>query len=122
MGATYPASLPDLDFASISLSREDNVIRSATNAAAGKTRRRYTNVPRVYTQQAIMSETQLNTFESFYYNTLAGGALPFDHPEPLDGATVECRFTGPPSQRLVAHKGSADAALWELQLTYEVLG
>lgn len=122
MGAAYPGTLPALDFSTLSVARSPNTIRSATDRNPGKARRRYTSAPRVYTQTYRLNETQLITFDSFFENTLASGTLPFDHPEPVDGGTVECRFTETPTFRLVGHHSDPGRRYWEGPVSFEVLG
>jgi len=122
MGATYPGTLPTLDFASISVGRSSNTIRSVTDAGPAKVRRRFTNVPRSYTQRVFLDETQRVTWDSFFDATLASGSLPFDIPEPLDGGTVECRFLEEPTWALVVHHSSTTRQLWSADVSFEVLG
>jgi hypothetical protein len=121
MAAVYPGTLPVLDFATLGARRPSNVIRSETEAKHAKVRRRFSSVGRRYSQVLVVNETQRATFDSFFYATLAGGALTFDHDEPIDGGTVECRFISGPEWQIDAHHSSPTRLIWSTPIEFEVL-
>lgn len=97
--ATWPATLPQkLNRARYSESPAMTTIRTSMDAGPDKVRRRFTAGVRPVQGQILLTETQLDTFKTFYNTTLQGGALRFDWDEPLDDTTaVEMRFTSEPT-------------------------
>jgi len=59
-----------------------------------KKRRRFTANVRPIVAEFIMDKSQVDTFDTFYNDTLKGGSLRFDFTEPRSGTTKEFRFTG----------------------------
>lgn len=122
MGAVYPSTLPTLDFASIRYRRVASVIETATEAGIPKRRRRFTAHPRYFEQTMILNEAQLLILETFFFETLGGGVLPFDHEDPLNGGTVECEFQMPEFNfEMIVHSSSPTKALWQGSVSYRVL-
>lgn len=75
----------------------DQTLRTQMDSGPAKTRRRYTGIIRVSEGIITLTDAQLATFESFYYNTLEGGTLRFNWVRPADNSTViEARFVGAP--------------------------
>jgi hypothetical protein len=55
----------------------DGRLRSDTDAGIAKVRRRFSYVPRPLSLSTLMTNDQLDTFKTFYDDTLQGGVLPF---------------------------------------------
>ena len=74
----------------------DTVLRTAMEAGAAKTRRRFTAAPRQIEVTFRVNAAQAATFKSFFEETTAGGALPFDWVHPREGTSAEFRFVEAP--------------------------
>ena len=79
----WPATLPGPQLDDISVSRQDNLIRSAMDIGPGKVRRRFTAVQQYYKLNWLLDSDQLAEFEYFFGSVLAGGALSFAWPSPF---------------------------------------
>lgn len=87
--ATWPASLPTMPIAGgYGEKPQSQVLRSDMDAGPAKTRRRFTAGTRELTYSLRMTQDQADTFEAFFDNQIAAGALPFDIEQPRTGATV----------------------------------
>jgi len=79
------------------------------DAGPPKVRRRFTYVYNVHRGSMIMSRTQFTTyFQPFVDDTIAGGSLTFDFPNPIDegDTTLTARLLipdGQPPYRMVPH-------------------
>jgi hypothetical protein len=65
-------------------------------AGAAKTRRRFTAAPRQIEVTFRVNAAQAAIFKSFFEETTAGGALPFDWVHPREGTSAEFRFVEAP--------------------------
>ena len=96
--ATWPATLPQ------SLSRRgyeeaegDNVIRTTVDIGPQKRRRRFTAVVRPLRGTMVFTNTQLETFRTFFSTDVFDGALGFTFPDQRGTGTVIVVFAEPPS-------------------------
>jgi len=113
----WPATLPQEPLAQGFNERApDTVIRSAMEAGPPKVRRRFTAGIRLIDCQVRLTPAQVETLDSFFDSTIAGGALSFDWKHPRTGAAVTYRLVEPPSYTPVAR-----GTLWQASLRLEVL-
>jgi hypothetical protein len=95
--ATWPVTLPQLPLMDgYSESSPDGAIRTSMEVGPGKSRKRISAVVRPTTWPLYLeTSTQVDALMEFHDDTLAMGALPFDHPHPRKGGSnVSFRFTG----------------------------
>lgn len=74
---------------------QSDVIRSPMGYGPAKTRRRTTAAIDVVTASLILTTAQKSDLVTFYETTLTSGSERFNHVDPLNGGTVEMRFTAP---------------------------
>jgi hypothetical protein len=74
----------------------DNLLRTKMEQGPDKRRRRSTDAPAKITAQFLLDTAQCAVLETFYGETLAGGAKRFRFTHPRRGTLVFCRFTQPP--------------------------
>lgn len=97
---SWPATLPQRPLAEgYTEGYEDNTIRSAPDKGASKTRPRFTRLRFTRTGVTyLLTNAQKVIFDSFY-QSIKGGALTFNWPDPVSGATVvvllKSNITGP---------------------------
>lgn len=94
--AVWPSTLPKIAV-DTQEARQDGTIRTPMGTGPAKSRRRFSAVSRYLTTSLLLTAEQRETFDDFFSDTLAEGSLEFDMEDPKDGATVQMRFTGPPS-------------------------
>jgi hypothetical protein len=96
MPAVWPSTLPEYVLAdAFKEALNTQTIESATDTGSVKVRRRYTKLVRKFDIAVLLSEAQLATFETFWLDTLRGGALSFDWVHPLKRTAVTFRFRSP---------------------------
>lgn len=71
-------------------------VRTQMEQGPAKVRRRTTAGVDSMSLLLLLSKAQVATLESFFSDTLAGGALGFAYTHPRTGLSVTCRFTAPP--------------------------
>ncbi len=71
---------------------KDPVIRTEMDAGPTKERLRYTAVPQVFTISIVVTQDQMNAFETFYKNNIAFGALPFEWRHPRTQSVETCKI------------------------------
>lgn len=114
--AVWPASLPSSLLANgYSRQKGDQTIRTQMDAGPAKVRRRFSAAPTEVSGSMIVTMAQIGTLQDFFDQTLAGGSLPFDWADPVDGAVVSWRFTAPPSSAALG------ASLFRVSLSLEIL-
>ncbi len=91
------------------------VIRTEMDQGPAKTRQRTTAGVRRMQLSFILSKAQTATLDSFFTDTVKGGALGFDFTHPRTGSTLNCRFAEPP--RYAALNGEK----FRTALVFEVL-
>jgi len=112
----WPASLPQSPL--INGSEEttpNNIVRTQMDQGPAKVRRRSTANVKPVKMQFVMDKAQLNTFETFFNDTVKGGALKFDFPEPVTQTVKEYRFKGQPT------KTPLSATLFRIEVEMEEL-
>lgn len=93
----------------------DLALRTEMDAGPRKVRRRFTTGPTMIEGTVTLRAGQPELLETFFRDTTAGGALPFDWTHPRTGALAVFRFAGPPS--FVPLVGP----LWRATLKLEVM-
>jgi hypothetical protein len=113
---TWPSSLPDSFLRDgLSESPPDLLVRTKMDQGPDKVRRWGTANVRPIAGQQRMELTQVGILDTFYNDTLEGGALKFDWTHPRTEASVEFRFTAPPTYQPL--KGNK----WRTQIQLEVM-
>ena len=70
-----------------------NVKRTPMENGPVKTRRRFTAASRMVSgETSLLTDAQIDTFETFYRDEIGDGALPFDAVSPRTGLTHSYRF------------------------------
>ena len=93
----WPSSLPQRPTVGGYQERfADTVLRTAMETGAAKTRRRFTAAPRQVEVTFRVNAAQAAIFKSFFEETTAGGALPFDWVHPRHSRTKPRTFPKPP--------------------------
>lgn len=97
--ATWPNTLPAYPEGENYQEQAPNtLIRTSMDAGPPKVRQRYTAGVRNFTMTWMLTKAQVDTLDTFYVSTLAGGSLSFtglNHPRKGTAATF--RFVEPPS-------------------------
>lgn len=116
MAAVWPPSLPQVPLAeAFDEQLPDVVLRTEMDAGPAKTRRRFAVGVGTLAVPMFLDEAQQVTFDDFYTNTLAGGALRFEFTHPRTRVTRELRTLNPVA--LPKRKPN----LFRLQMQLEVL-
>ncbi len=93
----WPSSLPQRPTVGGYQERfADTVLRTAMETGAAKTRRRFTAAPRQIEMTFRVNAAQAAILKTFFEETTAGGALPFDWMHPREGTSAEFRFVEAP--------------------------
>lgn len=95
---TWPSGIPFID--NPSAFRESgpmgNVIRTPMEHGPSKTRRRFTAAVRQYSGETdVMTNAQVSTFETWFDDTIASGALSFTATNPRSNVTQTFKITDP---------------------------
>lgn len=89
----WPTSLPQAPLRSdYREAGPSAILRSETDTGPAIVRRRFTAASRRREVTYRMSEAQLEIFETFFDQTIAGGSLRFDWPDARRDQTVEARM------------------------------
>lgn len=89
----WPASLPrKLLVDNFKTGTGDGRLRSSTDSAIAKVRRRFSAIPRPLSGTMFMSRDQLDAFRDFVRNDLAAGSLPFQFPAQGEDGTWIVQF------------------------------
>lgn len=95
---TWPASLPqELLISGFSERPPKTHIRGDMDQGPPKMRRRSTASSRPINGELLLTQSELETLDDFYINTLDGGTLRFDWKHPRTGNSVEMRFRERPT-------------------------
>lgn len=104
----WPVGLPqDVLTDGYGESMADLVLRSQMDAGPAKQRRRFTAGVKTHSIAVAVTRAQVATFETFYYTTLGGGALPWDWTHPRLQTTVTFRFIGGQVPQIKPEPGAA---------------
>jgi hypothetical protein len=113
---TWPSTLPASPVINnYQESFKDNVIRSDIDAGPMKTRQRYTRAQRMLQVSFVLTDAQKITFTNFF-NSIKGGALPFNWADPVTGTSIVVRMTG-----AVTGPNYVNINLWQVSFQVEVL-
>lgn len=111
---TWPSGLPQKPLVDgYQETLPNQTLRTEMDAGPAKTRRRTTAAVRSINAAYILTATELASLETFYLQTLSGGALSFLWPRPRGTGTWRCRFKKPPA--IAAMNGRAFRAVLELE-------
>lgn len=116
---SWPGTLPS-QFLGLTDSGDDTLVRTAMDAGPPTVRRRYTSYSRSVKVPIVLTGTQRQTFDTFYWTTLKHGSLSFDWEDPVTDSTVTFRFKKPVSWSL-ARGGTAATRIWSGTLDLEIL-
>ena len=75
----------------------DTILRTAMDQGPAKVRQRTTTGVRPMVVTYLLTTAQVTTLESFFLSDAAAGALAFSFTHPRTNASVNARFTKPPS-------------------------
>ena len=93
--ASWPNDLPAPLVDDYNEERQNQVLRTEMDAGPPQTRRRFTASIDKFSVSWVMTESQVSTLETFFEDTIGGGALSFDWTHPRKDTTVSARFTEP---------------------------
>lgn len=115
---TFPTTLPGMLMRNYSLKPINNAIRTEMESGPARMRRRYISVPTEVTVQWLFSLAELNTFQTFYRNTIFDGVAWFNI-KIVDGrgeGTFLARFKEP-------YRAATEARehMWVVDATLEVM-
>jgi len=89
----WPSSLPQEPLTDGYSERPETLtVRSKMDKGPSKVRRLASLGVRIIPQQMLMSSTQVETFETFFEDSLANGVYRFSHYNPRTEESVEYRF------------------------------
>ena len=113
----WPSALPQEPLAQgFGEQAPNTVIRSQMEAGPSKVRRRFTAGVRNIECQMRLTPDQVETLDTFFVSTVAGGALSFDWKHPRNGTAVTFRFIEPPS-----YSPMTRGVAWQVSMRLEVL-
>lgn len=116
MPASWPVTLPqDVLVQGYAEAFPSTTLRTQMDAGPAKTRRRFTASVRPLRVTMPLTRAQVALLDTFYTDTLEGGALEFTWTHPRTLAAVTLRFVSPPQP--VPDSG----AWWRVDLDLEVL-
>ena len=117
---TWPASLPSVALRKgFSIAPPNNLIVSNGDTGAGKVRKKGATPPITFTDILMVTDDQMDTFDTFYSSTLEDGSLRFEHIHPINGSSVELRIVAMSSE--YAYKWVADGKGWSTTIKYIIL-
>lgn len=111
----WPASLPQAPLIGLEEEPPDTTLRTKMDAGPDKTRPRFTAGVRNFSWPIRLTDTQKTTFDDFFINDLARGALAFTHINPTTKAVVSFRLTARPKYKLIG------PTKWVVTLALEIL-
>jgi hypothetical protein len=121
--ASWPSGLPS-PFAEgePSYTLHDNAIRPDSKTGFGKSRRRFFGKYETVTFPLVLTKTQRDIFQNFYWTTLQE-VLPFDWVDLREyNVPAGYRFSKPPKETYVAGDATASAnseAYWQVDVELE---
>lgn len=118
---SWPSDLPDEQFEDLNYNPGSGRIRTSMDQGPAKQRKRFTAVPKFIQLDMYLDGDQLQSFETWFEDTLDHGVLDFDWEHPVDDTTVEMRFVENPKWSL--EKGAEDPSnrLWKATFKLEIL-
>lgn len=94
--AVFPSSLPKPSPDGYQETMADNTIRSDMDVGPAKVRKRSTSATTKYRLNYELDNTDVNTLETFFHDTINDGVDTFDMDDPRSGSTETFRIVGPP--------------------------
>jgi len=96
---TWPPDLPVQPLTSAYDEQPPRVlVRTPMESGPAKVRRKLSNNIRLVPLELRMTETQMETFDEFFMETLLGGALRFTWTHPRTGENIDSRIVSDDSQ------------------------
>jgi len=93
MSIVWPSTLPTTLQVGSTETPIDRFVENAVDVGSPKRRLRFSGGPMGEIAGTLtLTQDQMNTFDTFFETTLAGGSLPFQWIRPSTGATVYMRF------------------------------
>lgn len=119
--ASWPASLPDGPLVDGYAEQAPNLLlRQEVDQGAARVRRKCAARPWQLTVTFRLTRTQVEALETFAYETLQGGALPFTHSRPRTGESVDMRIV-PQSDKLYGLSPVGGGMYFEASVVLEVM-
>lgn len=116
--ATWPSTLPPIRLP-VQSSRQDGTIRTSMETGPQKVRRRFTATSRYYSFPLRMTGAQFATLETFFDDTLGGGALTFTMDDPHTGSSETFRFQAPPEAEFIRGGEAPNDRLLDVNIQLE---
>lgn len=113
--AVWPLGLPQDVLQGWDKGLESGLLRTSMDQGPAKQRRRFTATARPYSVTVQLTKTEVTTFETFFDETINGGADVFDWVDPRTQTAVTFRFIKEPTERHV------DGETYRIPLQLEVL-
>lgn len=113
--AVWPASLPQDVERPYQETLADNTVTTPMEIGPAKKRRRSTAGVSTLSATVQLTTAQTETLQTFFEDTLAGGALRFDWTHPRTQVAAVFRFAKPPQ---ISHVSGPN---WQARLELEVL-
>lgn len=119
--AVWPPSLPSPKPSEFTETAVDVVVRTSMDAGVPKARRRFTAAPRPISATLTLTRAQVATLDTFFVDTLKGGALTFDWTDHRTGDDAVYRFVSKPQYRPRAPRQAAATEVWVATLELEII-
>ena len=122
MPTYWPASLPSTPLLQgLSYTPQTQVVRTPMDIGPPKLRRRTSAEVTPFSARLVLTGAQLATLRTFFFTTLAGGALTFTWLEPTTGASVTMQFRGPYTATPLRAHGFVDGRLYDVAVDLEIV-
>lgn len=119
MAIIWPDTVPNSPLKdSYSEAIPDGRLRTSVSSGPDKVRRKSAALPVSFTVDLHLSSVELDYFESFVEETLAGGSLRFEFTHPRKGTIVEMRFVGGDALYSLSEAG---IDVWKVSFQLEAL-
>lgn len=116
MAQSWPAYLQDyLNEESFNYAPGETAVKSENDIGPAKRRQRFTKPVKQLSATITVKRDLVDDFESFFYDTLAGGVLAFEFTHPITGILKEFKMDAP----AISPKGGEYFTIqmnWEEQL------
>lgn len=118
--ADWPLTLPQSMLANVSVTDDESRLTSAMDAGPASIRNRFTAITQTVEGSIILSGSELETFLSFFRETLSHGMSPFNWTHPVTGDEVSMRFKDKPKWECIRPSASTALRLWKGNLVLEI--
>jgi len=116
----WPASLPQNQFIGVTTEDDDSVLRTQMDAGPVTRRNRYTSYRVLVTTPITLTGVQKITFDNFFRQTLANGALSFLWSDPTTDSQMKFTFVRPPKLTMIRGAPNPENRVWQGELQLEV--